>query len=53
MNKGNYFDIDENGSFVTENPQHCYDKHLNDFLLNFLKNKDRTALKYLKDNGSA
>ena len=39
MNKGNYFDIDENGSFVTENPQHCYDKHLNDFLLNFLKNK--------------
>jgi len=42
MNKGNYFDIDENGSFVTENPQHCYDKHLNDFLLNFLKNKSVT-----------
>jgi 2-polyprenyl-3-methyl-5-hydroxy-6-metoxy-1,4-benzoquinol methylase len=35
----NLFPIDEKGSWITNNPQHCYDKGLNDWLVEFLKNK--------------
>lgn len=29
--------IDKKGSWITEDPQHCYDKGLNDWLINSLK----------------
>ena len=35
----NLFPIDEKGSWITEDPQHCYDKGLNDWLMNFLQEK--------------
>ncbi len=58
--KGNYFDIDEHGSFVTDNPMNCYDEKLNAFLLTFLKNKsvidfgcgDAKYLHNLKNNNT-
>jgi len=33
----NLFPIDEKGSWITDDPQHCFDQGLNTSLLNFLK----------------
>jgi len=32
------FPIDEKGSWITDDPQHCFDIGLNNSLLEFLKN---------------
>jgi hypothetical protein len=32
----NLFPINEKGSWITDNPQHCYDGGLNDYLVKFL-----------------
>lgn len=53
----NLFLIDEKGSWITDDPQHCYDNGLNDWLVNFLQEKsvfdfgcgDGNYLKNLKE----
>lgn len=60
MNTNNYFTIDKNGFFISENPNHCYDLKLNNFLIKTLKGKsildigcgDCSYLKNLKTVGS-
>lgn len=50
MIRGNYFDIDDRGSFLGEVPNHCYDPTLNSNLLYLLKG--RSVLDLGCGNGS-